>query len=68
MTRRLIVWRHGETEHNVSGVFQGQLDTPLSQRGREQVATAAAELAARGPSRVVASDLARAADTGRALA
>lgn len=68
MTRRLIVWRHGETEHNASGVFQGQLDTPLSQRGREQVATAVAELAGRGPSRVVASDLVRAADTGRALA
>lgn len=68
MTRRLVVWRHGETEHNASGVFQGQLDTELSEHGREQVAAAADVLATLAPSRIVASDLIRAADTGRALA
>lgn len=68
MTRRLIVWRHGETEHNASGVYQGQLDTELSAVGREQVVAAAEVLATHDPSRIVASDLIRAADTGRALA
>ncbi|NNG40418.1 histidine phosphatase family protein [Flexivirga sp. ID2601S] len=66
--RRLLVWRHGETTYNAAGRWQGQFDAPLSERGREQVATAAKLLAAYGPSRIVASDLSRAADTGQALA
>ncbi|MBA2695882.1 MAG: histidine phosphatase family protein [Actinobacteria bacterium] len=68
MSRRLIVWRHGQTEHNAGGIYQGQLDTELSDRGREQVDAAARELASRAPSRIVASDLVRAADTARILA
>lgn len=68
MSRRLIVWRHGQTEHNAGGIYQGQLDTELSDRGREQVDAAARELAPRAPSRIVASDLVRAADTARMLA
>ncbi|MGO0577449.1 histidine phosphatase family protein [Ornithinimicrobium panacihumi] len=66
--RRVIVWRHGETEHNAGGIYQGQLDSHLSDRGRQQAAEAAAALAARRPTRIVASDLARAADTAQALA
>ena len=66
--RRLIVWRHGETDHNAGGIWQGQLDTPLSDKGREQAQSAAAALAAYGPSVIVSSDLQRAADTARRLA
>ena len=66
--RSLIVWRHGETDHNASGIWQGQLDTALSDRGREQARTAAAALAAYSPSVIVSSDLERAADTARTLA
>ena len=66
--RTLIVWRHGETDHNANGIWQGQLDTALSDRGREQARTAAAALTAYSPSVVVSSDLQRAADTARALA
>jgi glucosyl-3-phosphoglycerate phosphatase len=66
--RTLIVWRHGETDHNASGIWQGQLDTALSDRGREQARTASAALAAYSPSVIVSSDLERAADTARALA
>lgn len=66
--RRLIVWRHGETTYNASGRWQGQYDAPLSDRGRQQARQAAEYLAALGATRVVASDLSRAAETGRALA
>jgi broad specificity phosphatase PhoE len=66
--RTLIIWRHGETDHNASGIWQGQLDTALSDRGREQARSAAAALAAYSPSVIVSSDLERAADTARTLA
>ena len=66
--RRLIVLRHGETKHNAAGVWQGQLDSPLSERGLTQAAAAAAALVAFAPARVVASDLSRAAVTGETVA
>lgn len=65
--RRLIVWRHGETEHNAGGVWQGQLDTDLSERGIEQARASALALAEFGPTRIVSSDLRRAAHTATAL-
>ncbi|GAA1168318.1 histidine phosphatase family protein [Ornithinimicrobium humiphilum] len=66
--RRVLVWRHGETGHNAGGIYQGQLDSHLSPRGREQAAAAAQALATRGVSRLLSSDLARASDTADALA
>ena len=66
--RTLIIWRHGETDHNASGIWQGQLDTPLSDKGREQAQAAAPALAAYNPSVILSSDLQRAADTAGALA
>ena len=67
--RTLIIWRHGETDHNASGIWQGQLDTELSQKGRDQAQTAAAAIAAAySPSVIVSSDLKRAADTAHLLA
>jgi broad specificity phosphatase PhoE len=66
--RRLIVLRHGETSHNAAGVWQGQLDSPLSERGLVQAAAAAEALVAFSPVRVVASDLSRAAVTGETVA
>lgn len=41
----LILVRHGETEANVSGVWQGSLDAPLTKRGRMQVDATAAHFA-----------------------
>ncbi len=68
---RLVVWRHGRTEWNAVGRFQGQLDPPLDAEGRAQAARTAPHLVAgglRGGSTVVvASDLVRAADTAAAL-
>lgn len=68
---RLILWRHGRTEWNAAGRFQGQLDPPLDEVGRNQAARAAAQLLASGLAAadtvVVASDLSRAAETGATL-
>lgn len=65
--RRVIVWRHGETEQNAGGVYQGHLDSELSRRGQQQAAAAAAALARREPARLLSSDLRRAAATAEAL-
>lgn len=67
---RLVIWRHGRTEWNASGRFQGQLDPPLDDTGRAQ-AIAAAPLVAGGLSAgntlVVSSDLSRATETAEVL-
>ncbi len=65
---RLIVWRHGRTEWNADGRFQGQADIPLDELGRRQAAAAAVAIARLGPSAIVASDLSRARETAAALA
>jgi broad specificity phosphatase PhoE len=66
---RLVLWRHGRTEWNAVGRFQGQLDPPLDEVGRRQARRAAPHVAAPLPegSIVVSSDLGRAAETAVAL-
>jgi probable phosphoglycerate mutase len=64
----LVVWRHGRSEWNVSGRFQGQLDSALDAVGRAQAALAASALAAQAPSVIVSSDSSRAFDTAALLA
>jgi probable phosphoglycerate mutase len=61
----VLLVRHGETPWNREGRIQGWAPTPLTDRGHEQARTVAAELAARGVDRVVASDLRRAQETAR---
>ncbi|TFV47835.1 histidine phosphatase family protein [Blastococcus sp. TF02A-35] len=67
---RLVVWRHGRTEWNAAGRFQGQLDPPLDDVGRAQAQHAAPHLLAGLGGQdavVVSSDLVRAAETAQAL-
>jgi probable phosphoglycerate mutase len=65
--RRLVMLRHGQTEYNAGSRMQGQLDTELSDLGREQAASAAEALAKRHPLLIISSDLRRALDTAVAL-
>jgi glucosyl-3-phosphoglycerate phosphatase len=65
--RRLVMLRHGQTEYNASSRMQGQLDTALSDLGREQAVAAAEVLAKRQPLLIVSSDLGRSLDTAVAL-
>lgn len=65
---RLIIWRHGETDWNLTGRFQGHHDIPLNAVGEQQARTAAPFLAEWGPTSIISSDLSRARGTARALA
>ncbi|WP_168583680.1 histidine phosphatase family protein [Gephyromycinifex aptenodytis] len=61
--RRLVVLRHGVTEHNLRGIWQGHLDSDLSDAGLQQAQQAAPVVAGYAPELVVSSDLRRAAVT-----
>jgi probable phosphoglycerate mutase len=65
MTRLLLV-RHGESEWNAEGRWQGHADPPLSHFGRRQAEDAAASVA--GVDVVASSDLQRARLTATILA
>ncbi|NLC77764.1 MAG: histidine phosphatase family protein [Clostridia bacterium] len=65
---RVILVRHGQTEWNKAGKFQGHSDVPLDRVGREQVEATAAYLAREKIEAVYASDLSRARDTAAAIA
>jgi probable phosphoglycerate mutase len=64
MTRVLLV-RHGQSEWNAEGRWQGQADPPLTDLGRAQAHHAARSLGT--VDAIVASDLQRAAETGAIL-
>lgn len=63
--KTLYLVRHGETCHNVRGILQGTLDSPLTPRGRRQALEVAGALAALGarPSLAIASPQGRARAT-----
>ncbi len=66
-TRQVVLLRHGRTEWNATGRFQGQLDSPLDVIGRAQAEAAAVAVAPMEPDAVVSSDLARARVTAEAV-
>jgi broad specificity phosphatase PhoE len=63
----LYLIRHGETPWNVEGRYQGQLDPPLTKKGRQQAQATAKKLAPLGFKAIYSSDLARARQTAEAL-
>lgn len=65
---RLVLLRHGRTEWNVNGRFQGQADVPLDEIGRGQAQAAARNVADFAPVALFSSDLARTYQTAEPLA
>ena len=65
---RILLARHGETVFNVEGRWQGQADSPLTERGRAQAVELARALADEQITAVYSSDLGRAADTAAEVA
>lgn len=64
----IILVRHGESEWNAIGRYQGQLDIALSSCGKEQAAQTGAYLAGEQIDAVISSPLSRARDTAEAIA
>jgi probable phosphoglycerate mutase len=59
--------RHGSTEWNRLGKLQGQLDTDLTDEGRQQARLLGLRLAQEQWDGIISSDLKRAAETGQIL-
>jgi broad specificity phosphatase PhoE len=59
--------RHGETDHNINGIIQGQIDTELNAQGVEQATQAGKRLAPINFDAVFASDLLRAKRTAEII-
>ena len=64
----IIIIRHGETEWNKTGRFQGHSDVPLSAEGRAQAAALGKNLVVDHVDTIYASDLTRAMETAAPLA
>lgn len=64
----LILVRHGETEWNKQHRYQGQVDVPLSDVGKQQAKLLAKRLSSRNIDVIYASDLKRAWDTASVIA
>lgn len=64
------IWlvRHGETQANADGIFQGHMDTQLNEQGMAQARSVARALKDTHFDAIYASDLARAAHTAGAIA
>ncbi len=66
--RTLLLVRHGETDWNREGRFQGHTDVALNEAGRAQARAVAERLRTRGVHAVASSDLARARETAEIIA
>ncbi|MGH3697574.1 MAG: bifunctional RNase H/acid phosphatase [Pseudonocardiaceae bacterium] len=66
---RLLLLRHGQTEHSVQARYSGRADLPLTELGQRQAAAAAARLAGTdGVAAVLSSPLLRARRTAEPVA
>ena len=65
---RILLARHGETLFNVQGRWQGQSDSPLTERGLAQARELGRALSSEAIAAVYSSDLGRAMQTAREVA
>jgi len=65
---KLILIRHGQSEWNAIGRWQGQADPPLDETGRRQARQTARALRAQQLGALVSSDLLRARETAEIIA
>lgn len=68
MVTRIVLVRHGVTDWNVGGIFQGQADIELNAEGRSQAIEAAPMIAHFSPTAIYSSPLKRARVTANAVA
>lgn len=68
LTTTIYLVRHGQTEANQTGIFQGHADVPLDSAGLEQARLIGERLRQVPFDAILSSDLSRAAVTARAIA
>ena len=64
----ILLARHGETDWNRDGRYQGHADEPLNDRGRAQARELADRLREQPPAAIYTSDLRRASETAEIVA
>ncbi|MFN8411073.1 MAG: alpha-ribazole phosphatase [Anaerolineales bacterium] len=65
---RVLLTRHGQTDWNIAGRYQGQSDVPLNQAGQLQAEQIAQRLSRETIHSIYTSDLSRASDTAQKIA
>ncbi|MBI2333407.1 MAG: alpha-ribazole phosphatase [Chloroflexi bacterium] len=64
---KLLLTRHGETDHNLNRRYQGQMDVTLNQTGILQARQLAKRLSTEKIDTVIASDLSRTVETAKII-
>ncbi len=64
----LFLCRHGQTEHNDNGIVQGQMDSKINGRGKEQAKELRDKLAEENIDKVYSSSMTRAIETAEIVA
>jgi broad specificity phosphatase PhoE len=64
---KILLVRHGETDWNLAGRFQGRSDVPLNRKGVEQASALASALRGESIAAIYSSPLARAKETARLI-
>ena len=67
-SNEVLLVRHGETDDNAANRFQGRIDTPLNDRGREQSHALARAMVGEGLRALYSSPLWRARETAEIVA